>query len=154
MVAAPVTVQAQSAAAITNAVLISEAGQPVWLSAFRGKVVFVNVWGSWCIPCLQEMPSIRGLQAQLGDRRGDVVFVFVSAKASQFQNDAAWLRQSGVAGANYRLESGSPGLSVPTTLILDPSGTIAQFRSSAVDWQIHADLIRSLLPHRARLASN
>jgi len=53
--------QAQPAASITNAVLISETGQPVRLSTYRGKVVFVNVWGSWCTPCLQEMPSIRGL---------------------------------------------------------------------------------------------
>jgi peroxiredoxin len=100
------------------------------------------------------MPSIRGLQAQLNDRRGDVVFIFVSAKSSQLQNDGAWLRQNGIAGADYRLQSGSAGLYVPLTFILDPSGAVAQFKSSAVDWQAHAEQIRSLLPHRARLASN
>ena len=148
------TADAQSAAALTNAVLVSEAGQPVRLSAYRGKVVFINLWGSWCTPCLQEMPSIRGLQDQLSDRRGDIVFIFVSAKSSQFQSDSAWLHQNGIAGTNYRLESGSPGVAVPTTLVLDTTGAIAQFKSSAVDWRMHAELIRSLLPHRARLASN
>jgi len=52
------------------------------------------------------------------------------------------------------MESGSRGVTVPTTLVLDTTGAIAQFRSSAVDWRMRADLIRSLLPQRARLASN
>src|SRR6266480_3444506 len=71
--------EAQSAlpAAITNAVLVSESGRAMRLSDLRGKVVFVNFWGSWCTPCLQEMASIRNLQATLGGR-SDVVFVFVS----------------------------------------------------------------------------
>lgn len=136
-------------ATIAGATLISEGGQPVRLSAYRGKVVFVNFWGSWCTPCLQEMNSIRDLQAQLAGR-SDVAFVFVSAKPAQFQADAAWLRQHGIAGANYQWAGGSPGVYVPTTFVLDPGGNVAQYRVSAVDWTVHADLIRNLLPgHRA-----
>lgn len=137
-------------ATIGNAVLTSDSGHTVHLSDYRGKVVFVNFWGSWCTPCLQEMSSIRSLQAQLADRRGEVAFVFVSAKPSQFQSDTAWLRQNGVAGANYQWGDGAPGLAVPTTFILDPNGAVAQFRSTAVDWTTHADMIRSLLPARLR----
>ena len=129
---------------IGDTVLLSETGQPVRLSDYRGKVVFVNFWGSWCSPCLQEMDSIRNLQTQLAGRR-DVAFVFVSAKPNYQQNDSAWLRQHGIAGASYR--AAAPGkLSVPMTYILDRSGAVAQFRSTAVDWTMHADLIRSLLP--------
>ena len=89
-------------AAITNDVLVSESGRSTRLSDFRGKVVFVNFWGSWCSPCLQEMASIRNMQAALRDRRNDMVFVFVSARSQDFQNDSAWLRQHGVAGEKYR----------------------------------------------------
>lgn len=135
--------KAQSAA-IGDTVLVSETGQSVRLSDYRGKVVFINFWGSWCSPCLQEMESIRSLQAQLGGRN-DIAFVFVSAKPGYYQNDVAWLRQHGIAGASYR--TASPGnLSVPMTYILDRSGAVAQFRTSAVDWTLHADLIRRLLP--------
>lgn len=135
-------------AAITNGVLVSESGRSMRLSDLRGKVVFVNFWGSWCSPCLQEMASIQAMQAALQDRRNDIAFVFVSARSQNFQNDSAWLRQHGVAGESYRAEAGNPGISVPTTFILDRTGAIAQFRNTAVDWDQHADFIRNLLTRR------
>jgi hypothetical protein len=91
------------------------------------------------------MGSIRNLQAALGGR-SDVVFVFVSARGQEQQKDAAWLREHGVAGQSYRAEGGNPGTSVPTTYILDRNGAVAQFRNTAVDWQVHADFVRNLLP--------
>jgi len=137
--------QSFSPAAITNATLVSESGRQVRLSDFRGKVVFINFWGSWCTPCVQEMASIRNLQATLGGRN-DVVFVFVSARSQEVQKDGAWLREHGVMGENYRTEGGNPGVTVPTTYILDRNGAVAQFRNTAVDWQTHADFVRNLLP--------
>jgi thiol-disulfide isomerase/thioredoxin len=41
-------------------------GEPTDLEAFRGKVVLLNLWATWCGPCVQEMPSLERLQAQLG----------------------------------------------------------------------------------------
>ena len=43
---------------------------------FKGKVVFLNFWATWCRPCLMELPSIQKLHAQFKDR--DVAFVIVS----------------------------------------------------------------------------
>lgn len=149
--AAPADAQSvarQDPAALTNAVLVSESGRAMRLAELRGKVVFVNFWGSWCTPCLLEMSSIRNLQRVLQDRRNDLAFVFVSARPQEFQKDSAWLRQHGVTGENYRMAADNPGISVPTTFVLDPSGAVAQFRNTAVEWEMHADLIRGLLPSR------
>jgi thiol-disulfide isomerase/thioredoxin len=44
------------------------AGNTVELANLRGKLVIVNLWATWCEPCLREMPSLERLQAQLGDR--------------------------------------------------------------------------------------
>ena len=41
-------------------------GRGLSLGDFRGKVVLLNVWATWCVPCRQEMPSLDRLQAQLG----------------------------------------------------------------------------------------
>ena len=145
VLAARADAQSFSPAAITNAVLVSESGRAMRLADLRGKVVFVNFWGSWCAPCIQEMASIRNLQAAFRGRN-DIVFVFVSARSQEIQKDGAWLREHGVTGDNYRVEAGNPGGSVPTTYILDRSGAVAQFRNTAVDWQLHADFVRNLLP--------
>ncbi len=48
-------------------------GRPVDLSSFRGKVVLLNIWATWCPPCRQEMPSLDRLQAQLGGGEFQVV---------------------------------------------------------------------------------
>jgi thiol-disulfide isomerase/thioredoxin len=129
--------------ALTNTPLVSETGQSVRLADYRGKVVFVNFWGSWCGPCLAEMSSIRNLQARLGSNR--VAFVFISARTQDFERDSAWLKQHSVAGVNHRWAAGAPSMSVPTTYILDPTGAVAQYRTSPVDWETHADQIRALL---------
>src|SRR5438876_991272 len=44
------------------------AGNTLDLSDFRGKLVLVNLWATWCEPCLREMPSLERLQSRLGDR--------------------------------------------------------------------------------------
>lgn len=43
-------------------------GQAIDLSAYRGKRVFLNIWATWCGPCIQEMPSIAASQEELKDK--------------------------------------------------------------------------------------
>src|SRR5437764_1280401 len=148
--ASPDVAQAQiTQATVTNAAFVTDAGRPVRLADYRGKVVFVNFWGAWCTPCILEMQSIRGLQAALGGR-SDVAFLFVSTRAGDIQTDAAWLRSRGIVGQSVRLASGNAsGMPVPSTFVIDAGGNVAQYRSSAVDWVTHADFIRGLLQRRA-----
>lgn len=141
--------RAQTVPGLAGATLVSDTGQPVRLSDYRGRVVFVNVWGSWCTPCLQEMQSIKALQSSLG---GEIAFVFVSSRAGDVQKDSAWLRQHGIIGTSVAMPAGSTkGLYVPSTYILDQNGAVAQYRSSAVDWQLHADFIRGLMQRHASM---
>lgn len=46
----------------------SRDGKTLHLADFRGRVVLVNLWATWCAPCVREMPSLDRLQARLGDR--------------------------------------------------------------------------------------
>ena len=47
---------------------ITDAGQTVSLSQFRGKPVVLNFWATWCPPCVEEMPSLVQLHKELGDQ--------------------------------------------------------------------------------------
>ncbi len=49
-------------------VFVDLAGAPVRLADFKGRVVLVNFWATWCPPCIREMPSLDRLQAALKDR--------------------------------------------------------------------------------------
>ncbi|MBK6689310.1 MAG: redoxin family protein [Deltaproteobacteria bacterium] len=53
-------------------------GQEINLDAYRGKVVFVNFWATWCPPCIEEMPSMRNLHGKLKD---DPRFVMIAVSA-------------------------------------------------------------------------
>src|SRR5512142_2178733 len=52
---------------------IDAAGRSHTLADFRGKMVLLNVWATWCEPCRQEMPALDRLQAKLGSDRFQVL---------------------------------------------------------------------------------
>jgi thiol-disulfide isomerase/thioredoxin len=56
-------------------------GEPVELEAFRGKVLFINLWASWCTPCIREMETIERLKRRLADT--DVEFLIVAAEGER-----------------------------------------------------------------------
>jgi peroxiredoxin len=58
-------------------------GHTVQLSDLRGSVVFVNVWATWCPPCVEEMPTIQRLYDQLRDRGLKVFAVSIDALGEQ-----------------------------------------------------------------------
>lgn len=53
-------------------------GKKVKLSSFRGKVIFINFWATWCPPCRQEMPGLEKLYQSLKDNQ-DFVFLAVDS---------------------------------------------------------------------------
>ena len=58
-------------------------GQSVQLAALRGKVVFVNVWATWCPPCVEEMPTIQQLYERLHSRGLEILAVSLDALGAQ-----------------------------------------------------------------------
>jgi len=93
----------------------------------KGKVVFLNFWGTWCPPCRREIPDIVKLHNELGS---NVVFIGITlgdtkAKVEDFNTKA------GIKYFNFLAKNGDPILeaygripSVPTTFIIDKSGKI------------------------------
>ena len=106
--------------------LTTLAGQPANLHDFRGKVVFLNLWASWCPPCRAEMPDIQRLYEQVDTAR--VAFVLLS-----LDQDPA-RAQEVVRAAGYTfpvffpagpLPAALESSAIPTTFVLTPSGQIA-----------------------------
>lgn len=62
------------------------AGKPHTLADYRGRVVLVNFWATWCEPCLDEMPSIRKLQQQLAGEPFTVLAVNYGESAARIES--------------------------------------------------------------------
>ncbi|MGH6701845.1 MAG: TlpA family protein disulfide reductase [Bradyrhizobium sp.] len=101
-------------------------GRNANLAEFNGKVVVLNIWATWCVPCRQEMPALDRLQGALGGPNFAVVPLSIDRGGSEivtkFYTDVGirtlpiYLDKSGKAVR----ELGAIGL--PTTLILDHTG--------------------------------
>lgn len=108
--------------------LTDASGHSIKLSDFRGKVVLLNFWATWCIPCGAEIPWFVGFQQQYRDRGFEVLGVSLdddgwkSVKPyieARHVNYAVMIGNDEIAQAYGGLES------VPMTLIIDKSGRIA-----------------------------
>jgi len=117
-------------------------GNSLRLSDFRGRLVLLNVWATWCAPCREELPSLNRLQAILGgpdiavvalsvDRGGvEPVKRFLSAIGVQnlpiyLDRTSASLVDSGILGIPISTSpsKGSLGVfGIPTTLLIDREG--------------------------------
>ena len=60
--------------------LLDTSGQPRAMADYRGKVVLLNIWATWCVPCREEMPTLDRLQATLGGEDFEVVPVSIDRK--------------------------------------------------------------------------
>jgi thiol-disulfide isomerase/thioredoxin len=112
-------------------------GKPQNLEDYRGRVVLVNFWATWCAPCLEEMPSIEKLRRSLDARRFAVLAVNVGEGQAKA---AAFAEKMQIGGFNILLDrdiktSRAWGARVlPATFIVDPDGKVRYSHYGALDW--------------------
>jgi|SRR5271156_2687439 len=113
-------------------------GTTVSLDQLRGKVVFLNVWATWCGPCREEMPSMETLYDELKGNR-DFVMLAVSQDTKGRLVVAPYVEKNGYhftilldpdnqVGDSYDVSG------VPETFIIDRQGRIAAHHMGAFDW--------------------
>lgn len=124
-------------------------GQPVPFKNYAGRAVFLNVWATWCGPCVTEMPSIARLAAN--PRLKDVAFVCVATDdsiepvrrfAERLQAPMTIVHAGGEIPPVFRSDS------IPATYILAPDGRIVYTETRGRDWD-DAEIV-ALLERLAR----
>ncbi len=105
----------------------SLADEPIDLADYRGQVVVLNVWGSWCTPCRAEAPVLREASEQV-----DAVFLGMSFRETSFDNARSFEREYGIeyptiadTGAGVLALGRYAPQAPPTTYVLDTEGRVA-----------------------------
>lgn len=107
-------------------------GEPVALSDYRGKVVVVNVWGSWCGECAGEAPMLTQAAKDLKDK--GVVFLGIDSRDPSIENAQAFVRRFETPYPSIYDQGGRTLLafrgtltpqSVPSTIVVDEQGRVA-----------------------------
>ena len=112
-------------------------GGDVDLASFRGKPLLVNLWASWCAPCVKELPTLDRLAIA---RDGELSVIAVSQDMASQTSVKAFLETHGIAslGAFHDPEMGltsALGVQVmPTTVLYDPAGKEIWRFTGDFDW--------------------
>ena len=113
------------------------AGSEVSLAEFTGKIVLVNLWATWCEPCLREMPSLERLQSRLGDK---IVVVAISEDRGGSKTVEPFIGKLGLKSVKIYLDPKSAmerafrvqGL--PTSFLIDREGRVLGRVEGAAEW--------------------
>jgi len=113
-------------------------GKDVSLVDFRGKAVLLNVWATWCAPCVAEIPSLDALQAEHG---GDSFVVIAVSMDRHIDDAASFYKKTGIENLGLYID---PTLSIstkvgvqglPISIFYAPNGREIARIPGEVDWQ-------------------
>jgi thiol-disulfide isomerase/thioredoxin len=118
-----------------NMKLINSKGERLSLEQFRGKVIFINIWATWCPPCIAEMPGINDLFNELDDP--EIVFLMLSVD-QDFEKAIRFKKKKEFDFEVYKVDGGIPQMyyteSIPTTFVIDANGELALTHAGMADY--------------------
>ncbi|MBM7685760.1 cytochrome c biogenesis protein CcdA [Defluviitalea raffinosedens] len=139
--------------------LVDQYGNEHTLSDYKGKVVFLNFWATWCPPCQKEMPDIEALYQEYNQNQGDVIFLGVASPRSENNPNTREIDKEGVIEflEENQLtfpvvfdESGEVfyqyGISaLPTTFMINKDGNVYGYAPGMLTKEIMKNIINQTL---------
>lgn len=122
--------------------LVDQNGKEVELSEFKDEVVLINLWATWCPPCIGEMPSFQKLHDEFGTK---INFFFVTNEAPS--KVKPFIDSKGYTIPVYYSKTQAPAdfysNSIPATYIVNKKGELVLSKKGAANW--HSKSVKDLL---------
>ncbi|HEY2213331.1 MAG TPA: TlpA disulfide reductase family protein [Bradyrhizobium sp.] len=117
-------------------------GKPRKLSDWRGRIVLVNLWATWCVPCRKEMPALDNLETRLGGPNFEVVAVNIDTRDPQKPRN--FLKEANLTRLGYftdqkakvfqDLKAIGRALGMPTSVLVDGEGCEIATLAGPAEW--------------------
>jgi peroxiredoxin len=125
-------------------------GDTVEFDAYEGEVLLLNIWATWCVPCVREMPSIQRLYDELAPDGLEVVAI--SVDNADTESVRAWVEERDLTfdvlhDQSARIERDYQTTGVPESFVIDRHGVIIKKVIGATEWDhpTQVALMRRLL---------
>jgi len=122
-------------------------GDPIHTSSYRGKILLVNFWAAWCVPCRQEIPEFISLQEKYP---GKVQIIGISLDDNESELRKFYKTQRinyPIVQGNLKIADAYGGiLGLPTTYIIDAQGRIRGHQVGSTNFSKLDQQIKGLLP--------
>jgi thiol-disulfide isomerase/thioredoxin len=113
-------------------------GQPADMSGYRGKALLVNLWATWCAPCIQELPSLGKLQQELGGADFQVVTIAIDerdpSKIEPFLAAHGAGNLPTLIDLNRTIDTVAQVSALPTSLLVDRDGKAKAMFTGDARW--------------------
>ena len=123
-------------------------GAELSLSQYRGQVVLLDFWATWCPPCIAEMPNVKRTYAKYRNQKFEIIGISLDRSTAPLEE---YIANEGLAWRQYwdnggRIANMYNVRSIPSTFLIDGAGTIRQvnLRGSALEMAV-AELVRENL---------
>lgn len=119
-----------------NFSITTDSGQAVSLANYRGKVLVLNFWASWCPPCVEETPSLNKFQQEVAGSGVTVLGISIDRNKKMYDR---FLRRFGVSFETARdpdakISASYGTFKIPETYIIDRNGKVAEKIISDRNW--------------------
>ena len=123
---------------IPDIAFVDAGGSPLSLKDWKGRVVLLNIWATWCPPCRAEMPTLNNLQKQMGGEKFEVVALSIDKGGPQVP--AKFLKKHGFSelkvynDSKIKVRRALKLAGYPTTMLIDSNGREVGRLAGPAEW--------------------
>jgi cytochrome c biogenesis protein CcmG/thiol:disulfide interchange protein DsbE len=114
--------------------ITSDSGHAVSVPNFKGKLLVLNFWASWCPPCVQETPSLSQFAAEFANRGVTVLAISVDKDEKAYKAFLERFKPAFLTARDFKIHEDFGTFMYPETYLIDTQGKVVRKIAEAADW--------------------